>query len=95
MSQFRQLMQDPFVQNEHMTRDEADDPVRRVIEWAIHRGQEVFGKLPERASPLAHALDVEYRERLNVRIAGLKQQVGQLERDVLTPKTSSSSSSSP
>jgi polyhydroxyalkanoate synthesis regulator phasin len=84
----QELMRDPFIERKEgdMQVDAAEDPVRNAVEWGIRKLQDVFGKLPERASPIANALDVEYRDKLNERIETLSYQVKDLERKLLQKK---------
>lgn len=89
-----ELMKDPFVRNDDMTVDPPSDPVRSLLKWGVQSLERTFGKLPDRASPLANAFDIEYRDRLNWRLSKLTAQVTELEDQVKAKAPESRSTTS-
>ncbi|KAJ3085219.1 hypothetical protein HK102_000205 [Quaeritorhiza haematococci] len=54
------------------------DPFKDVVLWIRDKIADTVGGLPDWASPLANALDLEYRQKLNVRLRILERQVTEL-----------------
>lgn len=65
------------------------DPIQMLMGWVRDTMASVVD-LPSWASPLVNALDLEYRNRLNYKIAFLEQQIGELspQKDDSVPKSS-------
>ena len=65
-----------------------DDPVRHLFMAVRDFLREyVIGEYPEWASPFVHALDMEYRNKLNLRIEILEAQLVVLREEIIKAKT--------
>lgn len=82
-----------FRQDHNKDPKEASDPIKFVFDFIISQVRYHLDGLPEWASPLANAIDVEYRKRLNVRIRILEDQIEELQEKVQSNNNNSSRNS--
>jgi hypothetical protein len=72
-----------FLSNEDFTVQDRDlDPLKDFFNYSVAKINSWFGDsedIPDWASPLVNALDIDYRKKLNVRINILNGQVSELE----------------
>lgn len=72
-----------FLPNEDFTVQDRDlDPLKDFFNFGVAKINSWFGnseEIPDWASPLVNALDIDYRKKLNLRILILNRQINELE----------------